>query len=71
MKGSLKTGEKIKVSKKSGFDKFLDKVEVIGNKMPDPVTLFVGLSLMVIIISWLAIRCICYKSINKRNSSCS
>ncbi|AAO36792.1 AbgT family transporter [Clostridium tetani] len=54
MKGSLKTGEKIKVSKKSGFDKFLDKVEVIGNKMPDPVTLFVGLSLMVIIISWLA-----------------
>lgn len=42
-------------SNKSGlFQKFLDKVEVAGNKLPQPVTLFVILIFIVLIASWLA-----------------
>lgn len=42
-------------AKKSGFfNKFLDMVEVVGNKLPHPVTLFVLFSLAVIIISAIA-----------------
>ena len=37
--------------KKSFFQKFLDSVEKIGNKLPNPVTLFVILAVLVIIIS--------------------
>ncbi|KAJ52936.1 aminobenzoyl-glutamate transport protein [Clostridium tetanomorphum] len=36
------------------FEKFLNKVEIVGNKMPDPVTIFLILSLIVMIISWIA-----------------
>jgi aminobenzoyl-glutamate transport protein len=39
---------------KSGFfQKFLDKVEVTGNKLPQPVTLFVILIFIVLIASWI------------------
>ena len=38
-------------TKKSFFQKFLDFVEKVGNKLPNPVTLFVILSLIVIVIS--------------------
>ena len=38
-------------TKKSIFQKFLDFVEVAGNKLPTPVTLFVWLALVVIILS--------------------
>ena len=37
--------------KKSFFQKFLDSVEKIGNKLPNPVTLFVILAVLVIVIS--------------------
>ena len=37
--------------KKSGFDKFLDGIERIGNKLPDPVTLFLWLAAIVVVIS--------------------
>ena len=37
--------------RKSFFQKFLDSVEKIGNKLPNPVTLFVILAVLVIIIS--------------------
>jgi len=42
--------------KKSFFNKFLDCVEVTGNKMPHPVTLFVLFSIAVIVISEIAHR---------------
>ena len=37
--------------KKGIFDKFLDGVEVVGNKLPHPMTIFVMLSLIVIAVS--------------------
>lgn len=37
--------------KKSGFDKFLDTVERIGNKLPDPITMFLGLAVIVMVLS--------------------
>lgn len=42
--------------KKSFFNKFLDFIEVTGNKMPHPVTLFVLFSIAVIVISEIANR---------------
>lgn len=32
----------------------LDRNERVGNKLPDPVTLFAGLSVFILLISWLA-----------------
>ena len=44
-------------TKKRGlFNKFLDVIEVVGNKLPHPVTLFVIFSLAVIVISALAAK---------------
>lgn len=43
-----------KKEKKSGFfKKFLDKVESVGNKLPQPVTLFAILMLITLILSWI------------------
>ncbi|WP_371390263.1 AbgT family transporter [Sporosarcina sp. OR05] len=39
--------------KKGFFQKFLDIVEKIGNKLPDPFALFVGLAVLMIIVSWI------------------
>jgi len=39
--------------KKSGIDRFLDAIERAGNKLPDPITLFLYLSVIVILVSWL------------------
>jgi p-aminobenzoyl-glutamate transporter AbgT len=33
----------------------LDYVEIAGNKLPHPATLFAGLALLVVIISWIAL----------------
>ena len=38
-------------TKESFFSKFLNKIEIIGNKLPDPVTLFLFLSLIIMISS--------------------
>lgn len=40
-------------SKKKLFQKFLDGIEKVGNKLPNPVTLFLIMSLIVIIVSQL------------------
>ncbi len=40
--------------KKSLFLRFLDVVERVGNKLPDPITLFALFALLVILVSWLA-----------------
>ncbi len=41
-------------TKRTGFfQKFLNIVETTGNKLPHPVTLFAGLALLVIIVSWI------------------
>ena len=38
---SKKENEAVKV-KKSGLDWFLDAIERMGNKLPDPITMFLG-----------------------------
>ncbi len=44
-------------TKKSGlFNKFLNGVEVVGNRLPHPVTIFLMLSLLVVVISELIAR---------------
>jgi aminobenzoyl-glutamate transport protein len=40
-------------SKGGVFQKILDKVEVVGNKLPQPVTLFAILMLVVLLLSWI------------------
>ena len=40
--------------KKSVLLRFLDAVERIGNRLPDPITLFALLALAVVIVSWLS-----------------
>jgi aminobenzoyl-glutamate transport protein len=36
--------------------RFVDSIERVGNRLPDPITLFVLLALLVIVISWIAAR---------------
>nr|WP_250129885.1 AbgT family transporter [Jeotgalicoccus sp. WY2] len=43
-----------KTQKKGFFQKFLDIVERVGNKLPDPFALFLGLAFLIIVISWIA-----------------
>ncbi|MEW9677971.1 AbgT family transporter [Lentibacillus sp. L22] len=40
-------------TKKGLFQRFLDIVEKVGNKLPDPFVLFVGLAVIMIIVSWI------------------
>jgi aminobenzoyl-glutamate transport protein len=43
-----------KSKKKSGlFQRILDKVEVVGNKLPQPVTLFAILMIITLLLSWI------------------
>ena len=42
--------------KKGFFDKFLDKVEKVGNKLPHPVTIFFILAILVIVVSEICVR---------------
>lgn len=39
------------LNKRSWFDRILDKVEKIGNKLPDPNTMFLALIVIVVIAS--------------------
>lgn len=46
--------EKVSIKKKkSAFDKFIDAVERVGNKLPHPFWLFVSLSIIVMILSFI------------------
>jgi len=45
---------KMKVPKKPGFQRFLDGVEVAGNKLPHPAMLFALFALIIIVISHIA-----------------
>jgi aminobenzoyl-glutamate transport protein len=40
--------------KRPFFLKMLDYVEIIGNKLPHPATLFAGLAFLVVVLSWIA-----------------
>ncbi|ASK62387.1 p-aminobenzoyl-glutamate transporter [Virgibacillus phasianinus] len=40
-------------NKKSLFQRFLDIVERVGNKLPDPFVLFIGLALVMVVVSYL------------------
>ena len=50
MEANLKVQNE-KEQKDSLFNRFLNKVEVMGNKLPDPVTIFLGFSIIVLIAS--------------------
>ena len=39
--------------KKGRLDRMLDGIERVGNKLPDPITLFLGLAVFVVLVSWL------------------
>ncbi len=39
--------------RKSGLDRALDTIERVGNKLPDPITLFLYLAIIVVLVSWL------------------
>lgn len=41
------------MAKPSLFGRFLDKIEYLGNKLPDPVMIFVGLCVIIIVASGL------------------
>lgn len=43
-------------AKKGIFNKILDKIEVVGNRLPHPVTIFIILSLIIIVVSELCVR---------------
>lgn len=43
--------EKTGTEKKGMLDRILDSIERVGNKLPDPITLFLGLAVAVVIIS--------------------
>ena len=43
-----------KTKKKSFFQRFLDVVERVGNKLPEPFALFLGLAFLIMLISWIA-----------------
>jgi aminobenzoyl-glutamate transport protein len=45
--------EKNKTKNQGFFQKMLDKVEVVGNKLPQPVTLFAILMGVVLLLSWI------------------
>lgn len=42
------------VKKKGFMDKFLDGIERAGNKLPDPVVIFISLCSLILIASWIA-----------------
>lgn len=54
--------EEKKKQKGKGLDRFLNGIERVGNKMPDPITLFLWLALIVVVISWICaksgVRCL-------------
>src|SRR5690606_795200 len=43
----------METKRKGLFQKFLDMVEKTGNKLPHPVTLFAGLAVLVLVLSWI------------------
>ena len=45
--------ENKKENKKTFFQRILDKIEVVGNKLPHPVTLFAILMGVVLLLSWI------------------
>lgn len=46
--------KEVKKEKHSLFDKMLNKIEVVGNKLPDPVVLFAIIALIIVVVSWIA-----------------
>ena len=49
----METNKKVEKEKLSLLNKMLNKVEVVGNKMPDPTTIFVILCILIFIISFI------------------
>ncbi|HGS9867260.1 TPA: AbgT family transporter [Clostridioides difficile] len=43
------------VKKKNFFDRTLNRIETVGNKLPDPVTIFLGLCVLLLILSSLVV----------------
>ncbi|KNF09280.1 p-aminobenzoyl-glutamate transport protein [Gottschalkia purinilytica] len=64
--------DKAKVQKsKSKFGKFLDMIEVVGNKLPTPAVLFILFSLLIMIVSHICYKLgvtVTYEGINRETS---
>ena len=41
------------VKKESRLERILNAIERVGNKMPDPITMFLGLATILVLLSWL------------------
>lgn len=56
MKGDMKNKNaapaEVSTRKKSKFEKFIDMVEVVGNKLPNPFLMFVYLSVILLVLSF-------------------
>ncbi len=44
--------KKLNRSSKTAFSKSLDVIEIVGNKLPHPATIFGGLAALVVLLSW-------------------
>jgi aminobenzoyl-glutamate transport protein len=42
------------IQKRRGFLRFLDVVERVGNRLPDPITLFAAFAVLVVLVSWVS-----------------
>ena len=50
----MDTTRVVKQKKKNFMDLFIDKIEKYGNKLPEPMMIFAGLSLAIVLISYFA-----------------
>jgi len=50
------SGDNQVVSRKSAFNKFLDFIEVLGNKLPDPSLLFIWFCALILVLSWIGAK---------------
>lgn len=55
------------LAKKGFLDRTLDAVERVGNKLPDPITMFLELSVIVVLVSWLC-AALGVKALNPANN---
>ena len=56
----METNKKVEKEKLSLLNKMLNKVEVVGNKMPDPTTIFVIICILFFFISFILSKFVVY-----------
>ena len=53
----MEANKKVEKEKLSLLNKILNKIEVVGNKMPDPTTIFVILCILIFFILLIIVFC--------------